>query len=317
MSTYAERQAAGLEALRKIAVEQARGRARDRRRRPWTRAFKSAAVAAAIAAVLAVAPNGASAKDVGTYGTPFCGKNAWSWLETTPRMQVHDSAGSCVEAPSKYRAAMTVTKAPNNDSYPNISSGSELGLSGCPSAYDAAHGICLHYPDRAGGNQNPIASVRAWNAPDYQGNLSFDMWFSPRHETGSYQSRCSSDLSKSYTEIMVWLAHPADLAYSSGYTTRIGGRRWHVMEWATAHHCPPGQRWRLVIFMAPRMTDGPVTVHNLKLNDFWRYSIGQGWLRNSEWNTAIDLGWEMHHGGTGNTISSWTLRSGRTPARHS
>ena len=269
---------------------------------------------AAAALVLSASPGPASAHDVGTYGSPFCGNNNWTWIQTTPRLTAHDSAGSCVEVPSKTRAAMTVTTAPENGSFPNISSGYELGLSGCPSAWDMRHGLCLEYPDRVAANWDPVASVKARDAPGYQGNLAFDMWFSATSANTSFQGRCATVLSKADTEIMVWLSHPGDIAVPDTgrqYQTWIDGRRWKVDEWETSNHCPAGEGWRLVIFMAPRLTNGTVTVHGLKLNAFWRYTIRRGWLCDDEWNTAIDLGWEMDRGGKGNTIEGYTLKAGR------
>ena len=109
---------------------------------------------------------------------------------------------------------------------------------------------------------------------------------------------------------MVWLSHPGDLQPRSAagyYDTWIGGRPWHVMEWETGNACPRGEGWRLVIFMAPKVTNGEVVVRRLKLNDFFEYAAGQGWLRNSEYLVAIDLGWEMDYGGKGNTISDYAL----------
>ena len=269
---------------------------------------------AAAALVLSASPGPATAQDVGTYGSPFCGNNAWTWIQTTPRLTAHDSAGSCIEVPSKTRAAMTVTTAPENGSFPYIGSGYQLGLSGCPSAYDVKHGLCLRYPDRVGGNWDPVASVKAWDAPGYAGNLAFDMWFSAKPGNTSFQGRCSTVLDKADTEVMVWLAHPGDIAVPDTgrqYQTWIGGRRWKVDEWETSNHCPPGQGWRLVLIMAPRLTDGTVSVHNMKLNLFWKYAAAHGWLRDDEWLDSVDLGWEMRSGGKGNTIEGYSLRAGR------
>jgi hypothetical protein len=269
---------------------------------------------ATAALILSAPPGPAGAQDVNRYGAPICDRNGWTWIQAVPRMMAHDSAGSCIEVPSKTRAAMIVTTAPENGSYPNISSGYALGLSGCPSAYDVRHGLCLKYPDRVAGNRDPVASVKAWDAPGYQGNLAFDMWFSAKPGNTSFQGRCSTVLSKADTEIMVWLAHPGDIAVPDTghqYQTWIGGRRWKIDTWETFNHCPAGEGWRLVLIMAPRLTNGQVTVHDLKLNLFWKYAIKNGWLRDDEWNTAIDLGWEMDHGGTGNAIEGYSLRAGR------
>lgn len=310
-------QLAALDALERIAIMQAAAVAPAPRIAPAApgrrrRAVLSLLIAAA-ALALSASPGPVSASDIGRYGTPFCQPNGWTWIQVSPRLTAHDSAGSCVEVPSKTRAAMTVTRAPENGSFPNISSGYELGLSGCPSAYDMRRGLCLKYPDRVGGNWDPVASVKAWDAPGYEGNLAFDTWFSARPGNTSFQARCSTVLSKAATEVMIWLAHPGDFSGvpSGAYSVRIGGRVWHVDEWTTRNHCPPGEGWRLVIFMAPRITDGTVSVHNLKLNNFFGYAVRAGWLRDDEYLTAVDLGFEMDHGGTGNAIEGYTLKAGR------
>ena len=269
---------------------------------------------AAAALALYGAPGPAGAQDVRTWGKPFCGTNAWTWIETDPRLVAHDSAGSCVEVPDPRKAQLVVTQAPGNGSFPNIGSGFGVGGDSCPSYADRKAGLCLRYPARVAGNWDPVASVKGWLAPGYEGNFAFDTWFSASPRSTSFQSRCSTVLSKADTEIMVWLAHPGDWQPRSPYgyyTTRVDGRMWHVMEWETTNHCPSGEGWRLVIYTAPRVTGGTVSVHNLKLNDFWGDSIRRGFLRDDEWLDAIDLGWEMDWGGTGNAVEGYTLRAGR------
>jgi hypothetical protein len=248
--------------------------------------------------------------DVNQFGKSFCGANAWDWIDTKPRMIAHDSAGSCVKVPSVNRAAMSVTKAPNNGSFPNISSGYELNANSCPSGADMAAGLCDRYPVKLADDGNPVATVSGHTAPGYAGNFAFDTWFAAKAANTSFGGRCSTVLSKADTELMVWLSHPGDLQPSSPagfYPTKIDGRYWHVYEWATAHNCPAGQTWRLVIFESPDVTNGTVTVHNLRLDDFFGYAVQAGWLRSDEYLTAIDLGWEMHGGGQGNAIDSYTL----------
>jgi hypothetical protein len=248
--------------------------------------------------------------DVNQYGRSFCGRNAWDWIDTRPRMIAHDSAGSCVKVPSVNRAAMSVTRAPGNGSFPNISSGYELNANSCPSDADMATGLCTLYPVKVAEDGNPAATVAGRTVPGYIGNFAFDIWFAPKAASTSFQNRCSKVPGKADTEIMIWLSHPGDLQPSSPlgfYTTRIDGRYWHVDEWPTLNHCPAGQSWRLVIFSSPRVTNGTVTVDNLKLNDFFGYAVRAGWLRPDEYLMAIDLGWEMDKGGQGNAIDDYTL----------
>jgi Glycosyl hydrolase family 12 len=252
----------------------------------------------------------APANDADQYGKAVCGANAWDWVETKPRMVAHDSAGSCVKVPSKTRAAMSVTKAPDNGSFPNISSGYELNENSCPSGADMKAGLCDKYPVEVAKEGNPVATFSGHTAAGYVGNFAFDTYFTAKASNTSFQGRCSTVLSKADVEVMVWLSHPGDLQPSSTagfYTTTIDGRSWHVYEWETPDGCPAGEYWRLVIFTAPQVTNGPVAVHNLKLNDFFSYAIRSGWLRLDEYLLSIDLGWEMKGGGAGNAIDSYSL----------
>src|ERR1700760_256579 len=100
----------------------------------WQRNAWRAGMAAAVSVLTlsAGAPDRAAAAegpqtDTRQYGVPFCGPNAWDWIKTKPRFVAHDSAGSCVEVPKAGQVAMKVTKAPENGSFPNISSGWQLG----------------------------------------------------------------------------------------------------------------------------------------------------------------------------------------------
>ncbi len=279
-------------------------------------AWRAGVAGASFLTLSAAAPGrpGAGAapdNDKNIYGAPFCGPNAWDWIKTAPRLVAHDSTGSCVEVPRSGQAAMKVTTAPENGSFPNISSGWQLGENSCPSGADKQPGRCFRYPVKLAADGDPVATVRGLTTPGYVGNFAFDTWFEPRAASTSFEDRCSTVLSKAGTEVMVWLSHPGDLQPASPdgyYTTLIDGHWWHVWEWVSPDHCPRGEGWRLVIFTAPRVTNGAVTVRNLKLNGFFDYAAGQGWLREKEYLMAIDLGWEMKQGGVGNSINYYSLR---------
>lgn len=278
--------------------------------------FAAAGTVPAAAVPNAALPNAAlpntalPGTDADLYGKAVCGANAWDWAGTKPRMVAHDSAGSCIKVPSKTRAAMSVTRAPDNGSFPNISSGYELNENSCPSAADMKAGLCDKYPVEVAREGNPVASFSGHTAAGYAGNFAFDTYFAAKASSTSFQARCSTVLSKADVEIMVWISHPGDLQPGSPagfYTTEVDGRPWHVDEWETPDGCPAGEYWRLVIFMAPQVTNGVVAVQGLKLSDFFSYAIRSGWLRTNEYLLAIDLGWEMKRGGAGNAIDSYTL----------
>jgi len=252
----------------------------------------------------------AQAAGVVRYGSPVCGPNEWVQLQTAPRMAVHDAPGACVTAPGKTRAAMTVDTSAGGG-FPNISDGIELGHDSCPSAADMREGLCDRYPVALGREGEPYATVKATLAGGYAGNVAFDDWYSPSSARTSYADRCSAHLGDDYVEVMVWLAHPGDYPGTArDYTTWLDGRRWRELSWETSTGCPRGEGWRLVIFEAPRVSDGVVVVHHLKLNVFSGYAIREGWMGGSQYLTAIDLGFEIHAGGAGNAIDSYSLTGG-------
>lgn len=265
-------------------------------------------LALALAAIIIpLAAASANAVDVDSYRKPFCG-TGWDWTETAPRMIVHADK-SCVEVPIENKASFSITTGIGGG-FPNISSGIEQGEN-CPSAADQKDGLCDLYPVQLGKEGEPYATVNATLKPGYAGNVAFDDWYSPTAARDTYAGRCSKNLATADVEIMAWLAHPGDLVGSpSGYTTWLDGRRWRVLTWETGTGCPAGEGWRLLIFEAPKVTDGTLVDHNLKLNVFSGYAIGKGWMKGSWYLDAIDLGFEEHNSVAGDAINSFSLTGG-------
>jgi hypothetical protein len=281
------------------------GRGRGGRRR-----FAGMAAASAMALLLAGAGDApASVVPRYRYGSTF--HQGFVWIRLPGRDLIAHAAGAYVQVPAVGRAAMSVRASQAVEGhFPNISSGCE--------AYDCTltgkPGAAFDYPVRVRDDGDPVATVAGRTTGGYAGNLAFDLWLSAAPQLSSGPSNpgvCAPlrDLGAADTEVMIWLAHPGDYAVTSrrAYGVEIGGRRWHVDEWATPDGCPSGDYWRLVIFMAPRITNGRLAVRGLKLGDFTGYSDRMGWSSRREWLDSINLGWEMRAGGAGSAIDRYDL----------
>jgi glycosyl hydrolase family 12 len=228
------------------------------------------------------------------YNAPMCGPNQFVRVKLpASEFTIHDSAASCVKA-MRHRLDFQVTSASTDHwQYPNISSGYELGESSCASRRDT----CYRYPVQARNDGAPVASVKAWLAPGVY-NLSFDIWFTPVKSHLDYSQRAGG------TEVMVWLADPGigqDPRIS--WHATIDGVRWGVMTWETGG--PAAHRY--LAYIAPRTALGQLSVSKLWLNPVFRNAEAHGYLRSSEWLTAIDLGFELYSGGVHDNIHAYTL----------
>lgn len=252
------------------------------------------------------------AAGVANHGKVICptksNPDPWVRIESTPRLRAI-SAGTCISVPTNGRAGMTIQGFPKGDGYfPNISSGYQLGYYGCPESGNSK--LCPQYPVKFTHDGYPVLSFKEWSEPNYLGNFATDNWLAPNISYTSYASRCAPLLGQADVEVMVWFTHPGDIAVPDVgrmYSTRIDGRRWRVETWETANHCPAGEGWRLLIFMAPRQVNGPLTVHGVKLNKFYSWAMHNGMLGKDYYLISQNLGWETHAGGVGNRIDSMTL----------
>lgn len=236
----------------------------------------------------------------------------WTTIRSTPRFRAI-SAGTCIAVPTSGRVGMTITQMPRGDGYfPNISSGYQLGYYGCPRMDSAS--LCPQYPVAVTKDGYPLLSVKEWSEPWYKGNFSTDNWLASDVSYTNYSSRCAPLLSKADVEVMIWFTHPGDIAVpdrGSMYSTWIDGRRWRVETWETGNHCPTGEGWRLLIFMAPRRTNGDLVVHNVRLNKFYSYAIKQDMMGKEYYLISQNVGWETRSGGIGNRIDNMTLKGVR------
>lgn len=252
------------------------------------------------------------AAGVANHGKMICptkrNPDPWTRIESSPRFRAI-SAGTCIVVPTDGRAGMTIEKLPNGDGYyPNISSGFQLGYYNCPEP-DSAD-LCPQYPVPFVHDGYPTLSVKEWSEPNYAGNFATDNWLAPAIDYTSYSSRCAPLLSRADVEVMIWFTHPDDIAVPDvgrQYSTWIDGRRWKVDTWETSNHCPQGEGWRLVLIMAPRLTNGSLVVHHIHLNKFYSYVMHQGWAGKGYYLMSQNVGWEMRYGGIGNRIDNVSL----------
>jgi hypothetical protein len=234
--------------------------------------------------------------DTGTHNGQMCGSNSWSWINTSPVLKAHDSAGTCID-PEEYHADFSITKVTQQIGwqYPNISDGYELGDSGC---YTGA--VCDSFPVQWENDGTPVASGTDYNHPGGTYNDSFDIWLAPVQGQTSYQDRHND------VEIMIWLDHPGinDTSHYVRYET-IDGTRWGVMTWTAGSG---SQQWRYVAYLAPRTSYGTVKYSGLWLNPFFRDASAHGELGSAYWLIAIDKGFELVSGGAGNNITQYNIQ---------
>lgn len=253
------------------------------------------------------------AAGVVNHGKEICptkhNRDPWVRIESTPRFRAI-SAGTCIIVPTHGRVGMTITRLPNGDGmFPNISSGYQLGYYNCPASWNAS--LCPMYPVRFVKDGYPTLTVQEWSARDYIGNFATDNWLAPGISYTNYQSRCAPLLGRADVEVMLWFTHPGDIAvpdYGSMYSTWIDGRRWRIETWETSNHCPAGEGWRLLIFMAPRQTNGMLVVHHVHLNKFYSYAMHHDMMGKGYYLISQNAGWELHEGGRGNTIINLILK---------
>lgn len=260
---------------------------------------------ACLASLAAAVPSAGVRPAVGVreFNQPMCASNAWERIKT-PQAEyaVIDSAGTCVAA-ERHHPVFAVTSVERDIGwqYPAIVAGyTPEGEAACASDRDT----CLTFPVQAEHDGMPEASFGSWVSGGYEGNESFDIWFSPVKSRHSVAERAGD------SEVMIWLEWPgvADRGRLSDYTT-IDGKRFGVMTWEAGHD---GQRWRYVAYLwldAPRIGTGrQVNVSGLYLNPFFRNAESHGWLRPDEWLWSVALGFEMNHGGAHNNIHGEELQ---------
>ncbi len=234
----------------------------------------------------------------GQWNAPMCGSNSYERIKTdTTEYAVIDTQGTCVDS-ERYHPDFAVETVSENIGwqYPAIISGyTPEGAPTCAGVKDT----CYAYPVQVKDDGMPEATFGSWIARGYQGNESFDIWFSPVKDRHSIQEKAGD------TELMIWTAYPGinDTRRFVGYAT-IDGMRFGIMSWIG------GGPHRYVAYLwlgASQRTGHQVNISGLRLNPFFRNAESRGWLNSSEWLWSVDLGFEMNKGGTDNNIHVYSL----------
>jgi hypothetical protein len=264
-----------------------------------TAAVAAAVIASALSAVAATAVASPA-------GSPVSGPSGWACSYTNPEYMIHSGGATLSVQPGK--VGFTVTSAPPGQwSDPYVTVGYNGGLNSelCNSRVlpgtGGKYGKSYAVPVRLGATGPIAAWVHDVTSADFRGDTGFDIWFEPSPAVNSYSQMANQGAAA--TEIMIWLSHPGLPPQSSAlkyFPVKIDGRRWQVVadlasrgHGKTAAH-PNG--WNLVTFIAPRVSEGTVSVSNLFLNPFFSYAIARHWLLGNDYLMAIDQGAELTRG---------------------
>ncbi len=249
---------------------------------------------------------GVSAAIASPAGSPVSGPSGWTCSYTNPEYMIHSGGAALSVQPGAVR--FTVTSAPSGRwSDPYITAGYDVGLNSqlCDSRVlpgsRGKHGRSYALPVRLGRTGAIVASVHDVTSADFRGDTGFDIWFEPAPAINTYHQMANQGAAA--TEIMIWLSHPGLGTQSSNpryYPVRIDGRRWQVtVERASRGHGKTAAHpngWNLVNFIAPKVSEGTVSVKHLFLNPFFSYAVAHHWLKGSDYLMAIDQGAELTHG---------------------
>lgn len=230
----------------------------------------------------------------------------WTCSRTQPEYMIH-AGGSEISVQQnsyKFRILKAGTNAGGQFADPYITAGYGGGLNAtlCNSreyhgAYDSR---AYALPVKLGKQGHPVSSVHDVTSSTFRGDAGFDMWLTNSTTRNTYALMTNGG--SSTTEIMIWLSHPNLGTQSSNlryYPVTIDGRRWKVTVGLAANgHGRTSTRagWNVVNFIAPQVSNGNVTIHNLQLNPFMSYAINHGWLRASSYLMSVNQGFEISRG---------------------
>jgi len=267
-------------------------------------------LAATVAAVLASALSAGASVSGGPvalgHGAHASGPTGWTCSYTNPEYMIHSGGATLTTQPGAVK--FTVTSAPPGQwSDPYITAGYDVDLNSelcndrvLPGS-GSLHGLSFALPVRLGRTGAIGATVDDVTSRNFVGDTGFDIWFEPSPGISTYGTMTNQGAAS--TEIMIWLSHsglPPRSANSRYYPVTIDGRRWLVtVALASQGHGKNAVRrngWNRVDFIAPRVTEGDVTVKNLFLNPFFSYAAAHGWLRRGDYLMAIDQGAELTRG---------------------
>ena len=263
----------------------------------------AATAAALLASALAA---GASVSGASIADASISGATGWTCSYTNPEYMIHSAGATLAVRPGTDK--FVVTSAPQGQwADPYITAGYDVGLNSelCNNrvlpAAAGKHGWSYAVPVRLGRTGAVTTSVHDVTSADFRGDTGFDIWFEPSTRISTYTAM--TDQGAASTEVMIWLSHPGLGLQSSNlryYRVSIDGLWWMVsVELASNGHGRNAARpngWNMVIFIAPRVSEGSVTIKDLFLNAFFSNAIAHGWLRGSDYLMAVDQGAELTRG---------------------
>lgn len=147
-------------------------------------------------------------------------------------------------------------------------------------------GICTRHsglPARASALHRPEATWRTSGHASGQWDAAFDLWFG-RHRMTNGQATGA--------ELMIWL-NSRNLAPASHHIVRLDGVRWYLAHWTT--HLG-GKSWHYIQFRRVHPVWG---VKNLRLNPFIHHAERLRLVSRRWWLLNIEAGFELLHGGKG------------------
>jgi hypothetical protein len=239
-------------------------------------------------------------------GASISGDTGWTCSYTNPEYMIHSGGATLAVRPGTDKFVVT-SSPPGRLADPYITAGYDVDLNSqlCNSRVlpgsGGKHGRSYAVPVRLGRTGTVTTSVHDVTSADFRGDTGFDIWFEPSTRISTYTAM--TDQGAASTEVMIWLSHPGLGLQSSNlkyYRVSIDGLWWMVsVELASNGHGRNAARpngWNVVTFIAPRVSEGSVTVNHLFLNPFFSNAIAHGWLRGSDYLMAVDQGAELTRG---------------------
>lgn len=249
------------------------------------------------------AATAAQAVNVRTYNAPFHGNTAWVRQDTTgvrgypfsPVKYAAHATGHAWIAAERHHTSFRITRMiPKGWQYPYVGSGYQLGhRPDCAQLRDH----CYRYPATMREANHVHATASAWLAGGFF-NYAFDLWFTRAKAHHAYPGD---------SELMIWLARPGIRERFDRHVTILGSH-YGIMRWVTCHR---GRSWHYIAYVRTDRT--ALTGHHamrfrqLPLGIFIRDAVRHGYLPQSGWLQAVDLGFELLSGGPGNSITDFRL----------
>ncbi len=253
--------------------------------------------AAVLTVTVGTVPAEAAARHMVTVSGP-----RWTCTDTAPEYMIHAGGANLAVEPGHVSFSVAVA-ASGTMQDPYLTAGYEGDLNSelcngrkIHGAGDK-HGRSFALPQRIGRQGHPVSTVHDWTSASFRGDAGFDLWFTKSRSDHTYCQM--ADGGAGSTELMIWLSHPR-LGHYRYYHVHIDGRWWMVTTGLAAHGHGRGpghpKGWNVVNFIAPQVSEGNVSVHNLSIDQFMSYAINHGWLDPQDYLMSVNQGFEAWRG---------------------